>query len=105
WSLAACAESPRGGSRQRRLGRSARRRGAQRRGVREIGAGPPSQPCTVYVTGRLFASYSADALIVASSTGSTAYSFAAGGPIVSPQLDALIFTPVAPHMAFDRSLV
>jgi NAD+ kinase len=59
----------------------------------------------VYVTGRLFASYSADALIVATPTGSTAYSFAAGGPIVSPQLDALIFTPVAPHMAFDRSLV
>jgi NAD+ kinase len=59
----------------------------------------------VYVTGRLFAFYSADALIVATPTGSTAYSFAAGGPIVSPQLDALIFTPVAPHMAFNRSLV
>jgi NAD+ kinase len=59
----------------------------------------------VYVTGRLFGYYSADALIVASSTGSTAYSFAAGGPIVSPQLDALIFTPVAPHMVFDRSLI
>ena len=59
----------------------------------------------VYVTGRLCASYSADALIVATPTGSTAYSFAAGGPIVSPHLDALIFTPVAPHMAFDRSLV
>ena len=59
----------------------------------------------VYVSGRLFASYSADALIVATPTGSTAYSFAAGGPIVSPHVDALIFTPVAPHMAFDRSLV
>jgi NAD+ kinase len=59
----------------------------------------------VYVTGRLFASYSADALIVATSTGSTAYSFAAGGPIVSPHLDALIFTPVAPYMVFNRSLV
>jgi NAD+ kinase len=59
----------------------------------------------VYISGRLFAYYSADALIVATSTGSTAYSFAAGGPIVSPQLDALIFTPVAPHMTFDRSLV
>jgi NAD+ kinase len=59
----------------------------------------------VYVTGKLFASYSADALIVATPTGSTAYSFAAGGPIVSPHLDALIFTPVAPHMAFDRSFV
>jgi NAD+ kinase len=59
----------------------------------------------VYVTGRLFALYSADALIVATPTGSTAYSFAAGGPIVSPHLDALIFTAVAPHMAFNRSLV
>ncbi|HTJ35996.1 MAG TPA: NAD(+)/NADH kinase [Dactylosporangium sp.] len=59
----------------------------------------------VYVSGRLFASYSADALIIATSTGSTAYSFAAGGPIVSPHLDALIFTPVAPHMVFNRSLV
>jgi NAD+ kinase len=59
----------------------------------------------VYVTGRLFAYYSADALIVATSTGSTAYSFAAGGPIVSPHLDALIFTPVAPYMVFNRSLV
>jgi NAD+ kinase len=59
----------------------------------------------VYISGRHFASYSADALIVATSTGSTAYSFAAGGPIVSPHLDALIFTPVAPHMTFDRSLV
>jgi NAD+ kinase len=59
----------------------------------------------VYVSGRLFGYYSADALIVASSTGSTAYSFAAGGPIVSPHLPALVFTPVAPHMIFDRSIV
>jgi NAD+ kinase len=59
----------------------------------------------VYVDGRLFASYSADALVVSSSTGSTAYSFAAGGPVLSPDLDALVFTPVAPHMVFDRSLV
>jgi NAD+ kinase len=59
----------------------------------------------VYVTGQLFASYSADALVVATSTGSTAYSFSAGGPIVSPHLDALVFTPVAPYMVFNRSLV
>lgn len=59
----------------------------------------------VYVSGKLFASYSADALIVSSPTGSTAYSFAAGGPVVSPHVDALIFTPVAPHMAFNRSLI
>jgi NAD+ kinase len=59
----------------------------------------------VYVSGRLFAAYSADAVIVATPSGSTAYSFAAGGPVVSPQLDALIFTPVAAHMVFNRSLV
>ncbi|MEU9287682.1 NAD(+)/NADH kinase [Streptomyces sp. NPDC048275] len=59
----------------------------------------------VYVGGRLLASYSADALLVATPTGSTAYSFAAGGPVVSPRAEALIFTPVAPHMAFNRSVV
>ncbi len=59
----------------------------------------------VYVNGRLFASYSADALVVSSPTGSTAYSFAAGGPVVSPRVDALVFTPVAPHMVFNRTLV
>jgi NAD+ kinase len=59
----------------------------------------------VYASGRLLGYYSADALIVASSTGSTAYSFAAGGPIVSPHLPALVFTPVAPHMIFDRSIL
>ncbi|HEX4787324.1 MAG TPA: NAD(+)/NADH kinase, partial [Actinospica sp.] len=59
----------------------------------------------VYVAGRLLASYSADALLVATPTGSTAYSFAAGGPVVSPRAEVLVFTPVAPHMAFNRSVV
>ncbi|CAM5447934.1 MULTISPECIES: NAD(+)/NADH kinase [Streptomyces] len=59
----------------------------------------------VYLAGRLLASYSADALLVATPTGSTAYSFAAGGPVVSPRADALVFTPVAPHMVFNRSVV
>lgn len=59
----------------------------------------------VYLAGRLLAAYSADAVIVATPTGSTAYSFAAGGPVISPRLEALIFTPVAAHMTFDRSVV
>ncbi|AVH55783.1 MULTISPECIES: NAD(+)/NADH kinase [Streptomyces] len=59
----------------------------------------------VYIAGRLLASYSADALLVATPTGSTAYSFAAGGPVISPRAEALVFTPVAPHMAFNRSVV
>jgi NAD+ kinase len=59
----------------------------------------------VYIDGELFASYSADALIVSSPTGSTAYNFAAGGPVLSPRMRALVFTPVAPHMVFNRSIV
>ncbi|MGW4240604.1 NAD(+)/NADH kinase [Streptomyces sp. NPDC004749] len=59
----------------------------------------------VYLAGRLLASYSADAVIVATPTGSTAYSFAAGGPVLSPHMDAVVFTPVAPHMTFNRTVV
>lgn len=59
----------------------------------------------VYLAGRLLASYSADAAIVATPTGSTAYSFAAGGPVLSPHMDAVVFTPVAPHMTFNRTVV
>lgn len=59
----------------------------------------------VFVDGTLLATYSADALIVSSATGSTAYNFSAGGPILSPRLRALVFTPVAAHMVFNRSLV
>lgn len=59
----------------------------------------------VTVDGRLLARYSADGLILATATGSTAYSFSAAGPIVSPLLDALLLTPVAAHMVFNRTLV
>ena len=52
----------------------------------------------------MFARYTADALVIATPTGSTAYSFAAGGPIVSPRHRGLLVTPVAPHAAFDRAV-
>lgn len=49
--------------------------------------------------------FSADGVIAATPTGSTAYSFSAGGPIVSPSVPCIVVTPVAAHMVFDRSLV
>ncbi|KAA3665099.1 MAG: NAD(+)/NADH kinase [Chloroflexi bacterium] len=49
--------------------------------------------------------YTADALIVATPTGSTAYSMAAGGPLLPPQLHNFVVLPVAAHLSFDRALV
>ncbi len=59
----------------------------------------------VDVDGEYVTTFSADGVIVATPTGSTAYSFSARGPIVSPTVEALVVTPVAPHMVFDRSIV
>jgi NAD+ kinase len=59
----------------------------------------------VHVGGQPFVSYAADAVIVATPTGSTAYSFSAGGPIVSPAVESLLVTPASPHSAYNRGLV
>ena len=59
----------------------------------------------VHVAGEPFVSYAADAIVVATPTGSTAYSFSAGGPIVSPEVEALLVTPAAPHSAYNRGVV
>ncbi len=57
------------------------------------------------VDGETALTYSADGLIIATPTGSTAYNLSAGGPILAPTLRALVVTPVAPHFSLDRSLV
>ena len=59
----------------------------------------------VAVSGQHAISYAADALIVSTPTGSTAYNLSAGGPVVSPDMSALVVTPVAAHSLFGRPLV
>lgn len=70
---------------------------------RTAGARPVA--IALHIEGELLVRYSGDGLIVATAAGSTAYSFAAGGPIVSPALAAKVVTPLAPHATFNRPLV
>jgi NAD+ kinase len=60
---------------------------------------------SVEINGHYFTSYRADGIIVATPLGSTAYSLSAGGPVIDPELEALILTPVAPHSLLSRSIV
>lgn len=59
----------------------------------------------VSIGGTPFLTYAADGLLACTPTGSTAYNLSARGPVVSPQLRAVVLTPLAPHLVFDRSLV
>jgi NAD+ kinase len=58
-----------------------------------------------HVDGRYLTTYVADALIVSTATGSTAYALAAGGPILPPELRNILLVPVAPHLSVDRAIV
>jgi NAD+ kinase len=59
----------------------------------------------VHIDGLFVTNVRADGLIIASPTGSTAYNMAAGGPIVHPDVDALLLTPIAPHSFAHRPIV
>ncbi len=60
---------------------------------------------SVAIDGQYFMTYRGDGLVVATATGSTAYSFSAGGPMIDPEIDALVLTPVAAHNLFQKTVV
>ncbi|MDO9397185.1 MAG: hypothetical protein Q7T71_11615, partial [Herbiconiux sp.] len=62
-------------------------------------------PFVVEVDGRPLSSFGCDGVVMSTPTGSTAYSFSAGGPVVWPSLDALLLVPLSPHALFARPLV
>lgn len=77
--------------------------------VNEVVIHRAQNPCLVdlaiYVDNRYVNTFSADGIILSTPSGSTAYSLAAGGPILTPDLDAFIITPICPHTISNRPIV
>ncbi len=69
------------------------------------GAEPRVIHVKVWIDGHHYNTTVADGIIVSTATGSTAYNLAAGGPILHPQVRSSVVTPIAPHLAADRSLI
>jgi NAD+ kinase len=59
----------------------------------------------IWVDDHFYNKSHADGIILCTATGSTAYNMAVGGPLLHPQVESCVLTPIAPHLAFDRSLI
>ena len=59
----------------------------------------------LFLDGEQISRYRADGLLFSTPTGSTAYSLSAGGPILAPEMDCILMTPVCPHSLFSRSVL
>lgn len=77
--------------------------------VNEIVIHREKNPClidlSIRVDGRYLNTFSADGVIISTPCGSTAYSLAAGGPILTPELEAIVITPICPHTISNRPIV
>lgn len=73
--------------------------------VLEKGAYPRIPAFIIKLDGEQLSAYRADGIIIATSTGSTAYSLSAGGPVIAPKSNVFVITPICPHMLTVRPLV
>ena len=77
--------------------------------VNEIVIHRAQNPClidlAIYVDGKYLNTFSADGIIISTPSGSTAYSLAAGGPIITPEIEAFVLTPICPHTISNRPIV
>lgn len=69
------------------------------------GSHPSVIQLAIHVDGSYFNTFEADGIIISTPNGSTAYSLAAGGPILSPEIEAVVITPICPHTISNRPLV
>ncbi|WP_297422169.1 NAD(+)/NADH kinase [Clostridium sp.] len=60
---------------------------------------------TIFVDGKIYSTFRGDGLIIATPTGSTAYSFSAGGPFIYPDLELITITPICPHTKSMQTIV